>query len=783
MATDVRKLNEIIDRRLGQGAYEGYGRLQKIESRIESISEVRDKVQNLDGLVKEINGQIASQNGEYYKLFADDPERQAALKALSCKPALDKLGKTIDELSKLKNRFSRRALRIAFIGRERQGKSTFIKTITGLQDKVIPAYSGDSCTGAVSVIHNAQGPLKVEVEYFTEPEFLAIVNDKLKKFFPGKSMSIGSLPYLKSLTLPPTIDIPDSSLISEYMKFKKSYVDHFDDYYQLIGQGRISYEDENEIAQHVAQYEEFPQEVPGSEKEVKNDGSTVWRCSYYKYVAVKSVDIYTPFQVADNQKIELVDTIGIGSAADTQAIEEEMFRVLREDCDAAVNIFRPGKTADYPDEQTNLLNSLRANLPDRDPDKWIVYVVNRASHGDFKNDASVDSVMPRITAILNGYKEKCPVAWAHDVIGDNLQDISDKLINPLLALIGQNLDELDDNLTKQAADLSQSAYNECVALLKATNEITSSDTSGDALTLFDEKLFPDLEKDFNRAMNDLDEGGYAIHKEDPYELIEAEYANIIDNIDTHVPTEESIYEMIQTSALLPADTLFNNLAEQWRNDIFSDFEKVTAGIMDDLQEKVKADVTNALYTQGLLGRLPIKDGPSATWLQNLIVQYVDQQTYPNLYEAFMYILNYRISIEGYVEYKVAHSLNIIDRTSSEFIPYGGERPEDFKERAEQVWQELINRILHIQNSMKMWIDDFSKIPNHSAYSRVHKFHVRVATDEDGKKEFKRLYRKNRGLIWSSELQNASNAEKAYGRWTTCTKELQNVTIIENFRMN
>lgn len=151
--------------------------------------------------------------------------------------------------------------------------------------------------------------------------------------------------------------------------------------------------------------------------------------------------------------------------------------------------------------------------------------------------------------------------------------------------------------------------------------------------------------------------------------------------------------MIQTSALLPADTLFNNLAEQWRNDIFSDFEKVTAGIMDDLQEKVKADVTNALYTQGLLGRLPIKDGPSATWLQNLIVQYVDQQTYPNLYEAFMYILNYRISIEGYVEYKVAHSLNIIDRTSSEFIPYGGERPEDFKERAEQVWQELINRIL------------------------------------------------------------------------------------------
>lgn len=111
-------------------------------------------------------------------MLSSDPEALAQFEEVSCKSATDNLTVLIDSLKLLKKRFEREAIRIAFIGRERQGKSTFIKTITGLNDKVIPAYSGNSCTGAVSVIHNVQRvkdeagndvKVKVVAEYYDTP--------------------------------------------------------------------------------------------------------------------------------------------------------------------------------------------------------------------------------------------------------------------------------------------------------------------------------------------------------------------------------------------------------------------------------------------------------------------------------------------------------------------------------------------------------------------------------------------------------------------------------------
>ena len=87
------------------------------------------------------------------------------------------------------------------------------------------------------------------------------------------------------------------------------------------------------------------------------------------------VDIYKKFDVESTEKLELVDTIGIGSSADSALIEEEMYRVLREDCDAAVDLFRADKTPNYPQEQTSLLDNISKKLSDRNPSKWIVYVL------------------------------------------------------------------------------------------------------------------------------------------------------------------------------------------------------------------------------------------------------------------------------------------------------------------------------------------------------------------------------------------------------------------------
>lgn len=789
MALNSELIEQILDKRLGRGIYEGKGRLQNINGKIAALRKVSDKVEALSSLIVAIRKELKTESGNYFKFLSSDPEALSKFYDVSCKDAQIKLKLLMEELERLKSRFSRKALRIAFIGVERQGKSTFLKTITGLNDRVIPAYSGNSCTGAVSVIHYSDEPLKVDVEYFSEQEFLDTVKIKLEKYFPNNKFYIGKLADVKNLSLPECLG-ENATLTenTEYHKFKTSYIEHYDDYCDLVGIGLKSYYDEAIIAQHVAQYEEFPNKVEGSKEKEKNNGSIVWEKRYFKYVAVKNVDIYTPFKIADTSLLELVDTIGIGGAADSVLIEKEMYRVLREDCDAAIDLFRPEKTGDYPRKQTDLLDNIWKKLSDRDPSKWIVYVINKATHGEFLNVASVADVMPVIQNALAVKSTKKPVAWAKDIVGDDLDEVTNLLINPLLDLITSNLDTLDDNLMNDVDNLAKETYSQCLSLVKAASDVTSASLSmsGDVLSLFDETLFKDLLKDFGYALNQLDELGYAKKKDQKCKELENEYKRVLDNIDEYLPNESDIHERFITGAILSQSQVFEEYVEQMRNDIFASFENVNATVLIPLQEKVKSELAAVLYEQGKLKCLPLKsseNGPSMEWLQELLDNYIDENVYPYLNKAIQFILNYQINIEGMVEYNVARALSVIDKTNREFIPYKGAFTDNFEEKASEVWQELCNRLMPVVNRMKSWIGDFTLIPSHSFYSRVHKFHIKLMTDQGGVKDFRRFYRNNMGQIWNNEILNIHQTEKAFGDWTSRVNDLKAVVTNDNFKMN
>lgn len=795
MSTITQQIEEILDKRLGRGIYAGHGRLQKIESRIAALETVKENVEQLDALVSTIQKQIEEKHGEYYNMLVSDPDALSQFEEVSCKSSKEKLLHLIDALKLLKKRFEREAIRIAFIGRERQGKSTFIKTITGLNDKVIPAYSGNSCTGAVSVIHNAQRvqdesgkdvKVKVVAEYYDTPTFLSMVNEKLRRFFPDGSIKVGRLEQIENLNLPDNLPGNQSTkVIAEYLKFKTSVVENFREYSHLIGVGIRNYYIEDEIAQHVAQYEEFDHAVNGSHEVKKDDGTIVYQLDYFKYVAVKNVNIYTSFEIETTKKLELVDTIGIGSSADSEAIEAEMYRVLREDCDGAIDMYRPDVTPNYPQEQADLLDNLITNLADREPEKWVVYVLNKITNGFFKNASSAQSVLTTANNIISGKNPK-PVAWTKAIDGTNFEDVRDELVSPLLSLIAKNLDELDQNLINQTDGLCKDAYNECLKLVKAANAVISAGVglSADAMSLFDEKLYKELLKSFGYAMNQIDQKGYATKRDTECFQLEQAYSNIINEIDVYIPDEEEILERFETGALVTQNQMFEEYVEQMRNDIFTAFEDVNSKVLHPLQEKVKTDLIEILFNQGLLKNLPTShETPSIEWLKDVMDNYVDEAKYPNLRKALQFILDYQINIEGLVEYNVTKSLYILDKTHSEFIPYKGEFTEDFEQKASDVWQELCNRLTPVQNRLRDWISSFTLIPSHSFYSRVHKFHVKVMTDADGKEDFRRFYRKNMGLIWAGEINAAGKTQKAFGDWTERVKNLQQVVTSDNFKLN
>ena len=177
------------------------------------------------------------------------------------------------------------------------------------------------------------------------------------------------------------------------------------------------------------------------------------------------------------------------------------------------------------------------------------------------------------------------------------------------------------------------------------------------------------------------------------------------------------------------------------------------------------------------------DTPSLEWLREIIENYISEDKYPSLYKAMRFILDYQINIEGLVEYNVTKSLYVLDKTHAEFIKYQGEFTEDFEQKASDVWQELCNRLTPVQKRLRDWISSFTLIPSHSFYSRVHKFHVKVMTDTEGREDFRRFYRNNMGMIWASEINAAGKAEKAFGDWTERVNALQAVVTSDNFRLN
>lgn len=790
MATITKQIEAILDKRLGRGIYEGHGRLQKIEASINALYSVHEKVKEFDCLLVEVQKQIDQKQGTYFNMFSSDPDALAQFDEVSCGKSEHKLNYVINELEKLKQRFQREALRIAFIGYERQGKSTFLQSMTGLPNEVIPAYNGTSCTGAVSIIHNTDSEFRVDIEFCSVAEFIDNLKSKLKGLFPNKSFIINNIDDIRHIDIS---DYQGDDALEVKKMIGNNVINHLDDYKDYLGSNKLNIYKEDEVMEFVAQYREF-EAIPVGENSADFDKrviskdadgnplEVVYRKRYYKYLAVKSVNIYCPFLYQDCGKIEFVDTIGLGASINPEGIEREMFRVLRDDCDGAIDVFCPAPTGGALNKfQKDIFKKINEQLKARNPRMWMAYAINGIPSGHSSNIQNI----PDILKELGDMGESLPFGLYKEVNAKDRDDVNNNLLVPLLELITANLDSLDDAMVATVETSCKEAYSECLSLIKAANAVTSASAgyNADTLSLFDEKLFKELLKSFGYEMNQIDQKGYATKRESSCYPLEQAYANIIDEIDVYIPEEEQLLERFETGALVTENQVFEEYVEQMRNDIFTSFENVNTKVLHPLQEKVKSDLIDILYNQGLLKNLPssLKE-PSTEWLREIMDNYVDENTYPALRKALQFILDYQINIEGLVEYNVTRSLYILDKTNSEFIPYKGAFTEDFEQKASNVWQELCNRLTPTQNRLRDWIGSYTLIPSHSFYSRVHKFHVKVMTDADGIEDFKRFYRKNMGLIWSNEINAVGKTQKAFGDWTDRVKGLQQVVKSDNFKL-
>lgn len=786
MPTITEKINEIIDRRLGRGQWTGRGRLQQIERAEAKMELIRQRITALQDLLTLIRHQQIEHRGEYFAMLQREPQIVEKLDAVNLKNVIDALGALQEELELLKKRFSRESVQIAMIGRERQGKSTLIQSITNLGNDVIPAFDGSSCTGAVSIIHNYDGPFYVNLTFFERSELVTTINDKLNRYFPGKSLRITSPEQIPSLAA----QIGDSAR-GDALKFKMDYINHYDDYCELIGHAPITLNDEAIVAQYVAQYQLFAEreQVPEGyeiEETPTKDGKGIqYKVLYFKYLAVKSANIYTRFEYGDSGKLVLVDTIGIGPK-DDGSIRSQMMKVIREDCDGAIDIFRPDSLGNcIDDKQMDILEEVSTKFADRLVDKWLVYVINEVREGDGRNMHLTPQLLRDAQALTNG--EKTRFAWATKVCGKAQKDVVQNLVIPQLNLITENLDSIDLSMMKKAEEKSLVLYNEYVMLCQSVRAVLSSSFINQGQPI------KDLEALFNKitlssAMRQLDDAKFSL-QDKPCEEIATRLSEITEEtISDALPNLDEIIRDVEAGVKAPV-VIFTEKINEFRNRIFDLYEDVNIEQLRPLQEAVKMEMMELFYNEGMLGKIPLvgynlSDGPSTEWLSILVEETVDQKNYPDVYDAFHLILDYQISIEGLIEYNVAKSVHLINPMYPEFytMPFVPLPTNNVEEQANHILQEIFNRITHIQVNMRKWTNDFAMIPSHSFFARVHKVREKLFLSPEGFNQLRYYYFANCSSIWREEIKGKEMVANAFGGWNDMCEQLSALMDKKNFEI-
>lgn len=746
------KINDIIDRRKGQGAYEGKGHLQVVLNKITFLERIKQILIDYNNFRNRAFAQIQNKKGEYYEFSMEDPAFEQKIISATPDDAIITVERALDKLKELKVRFERDTINISVIGRAGQGKSRLLQSISGVDNAIIPADSGGDCTGAKSVICNSSEPLCAYINCYNEKELLEQVQRYLD------SLNYGEI--LGSVSQIPAIDtnrIAEKELTNKqesYYERLLAYVNHYNEYSALIGTTRqVSAKDD--IRQYVAQY--------------LLDGTKV-----YKFLAVKEVQICTPFNYADAGKIMLIDTIGLGDTS--IGLREKMLDTLVNDSDAAIMLRRPDKERDGVREEDNdLYDMINERMAGRDIEKWLFYVLNIYADNSKTGENLYEQLMRKFGKTLKA-------AFIKKIDCADKNAVEEKLIIPMLDNLSSNLTDVDNSLLRVANTLLINSYNEFFALgervksLSDSNFVKALDAGGLFDTLYEDEL------NLARKLEELNlqYKNHTVKCED----IENEVKKSLVTITDECPTYDEILNNLKDGKTHPA-TLYEKMSDQYRALISDKFDEINKETVVALQEGLKHSIIEVLRADdgGRLNIVPLNTENSAPdnieWLDAFITQKLTE--FPIVKEAFLDILNYRLNIEGMLEYYVNTSLEYLDpEEKKKFTRIDFSSVESKEEEAELIEQALLAAARDVAHTLVNMIQDLLQIPYNSFYARIRKLRERIIYSKHGGRELKNLYRQFATQIWRERFAMVATKQVTMGELNAICDKFVNNRIKSQF---
>lgn len=693
-------------------------------------------------------------------LLRENTNRQVLehLKKIDFGDIQERISSELIVLSKLRSRFSRNTLNIGVMGLMGQGKSTLLKSLSGLSDREIPAYEGAACTAVRSVVYNREGSVEVRVVLHSEKTFLEEV----------------ILPYYKSLELKPepnNLDEFAQASLPEQMPVgatNEAVYQHLQsDYFQNLEQYRHLIVPGTEPLEKIITVEEVPEYV-------RQERNSQGKLLTFKHLAVREVNIFCPFENPDVGKIALVDIPGLGDSK--LGDETVMLETLGKSVDVVLFITRPDPQryqwrkvdTDLYDIAAQELNNLAGRA---------FMVINHSQRTQNMNacKALQDTLKMQVVS--------CEIADCSN------PDDANQVFNRILNYLAQHILEIDQEYARQSQERLLKIQQDIDLIIQSARKVfsgTDSDLSRIIDDTYDDLFGTDRDgwwREITIAFQNLRREFAERCKLPSHSLessIEKVYKNCKENagILTANNPEKEINQQIQASNPMKAYGDYRDLLRTLLSDHFSNLDEA---LKESIKE-VKVRIAEILITSGKLDvLLNSLEGPEfIKAFRELLEQ--EHSDLKRLQQSFQIIDSFELSYSGLIEPQIYQHLvelsNIQlsdDESQDVTLKVGPNTNADLILTALQIdYDRTVARI-------KAALEELVYQPSIAAYARIEKFIDNIIYHKEAQKDWKKFLRRVRAKVWAEEIGNLEQEQQRQKNWLNNIKQLEEINRVETIQ--
>ncbi|BDA76474.1 hypothetical protein CAL7716_106400 (plasmid) [Calothrix sp. PCC 7716] len=607
-------INHVDDKKISRNISQIIQRRQHLANRVQPV------YQNLRALLTEI--QHLNQHRQEIKTTLDNFEAKESLDEINLLSIEKSICQEIFHLEQLQQRFSRSTLNIGVVGWTGQGKSTFLKSFSGLTDNEIPALPGGACTAVRSTIQHSDGDTHAIVTFHSETSFLQEV---IAPYY--EKLSLGNPPA----NLDEFANLPFPNLPNDETTTKQTMYNHLrNDYYLPLNNYR-----------NLLQAGK-PRQVKISKDAIKNyviqQRNEKNLLTTFNHLAVREVKILCRFVKTEVSLLGLVDVPGLG---DTRLGDEDlMLETLGREVDIVMFLRRPDSVRYFWEKRDNDLYDIVSKALPNFSNRAFLVLNHKTTSSNFKACQSLRKNLGEMKFVMS------------EIADCNNPDEAHRILELILQYLDKHIEELELRYAKSCQDsLIRLYYTIESDLGKAQNAMKQFTQEN---KLF-RRLFDDFKRNLSNGLRDLvEELAQEQNLPDPdFEAVVTKALEACEN-ETVIPSEEEIRNRARSLGLHNSyKATYCVLIAELRAHLSKNFLSLDNGLQQAANQ-LKVRIAKVLIEQSGLSNLT--DATGAAFLERVTEMLVEQGKYSELELGFRTLVEFNISYGALILQSIRQNL-------------------------------------------------------------------------------------------------------------------------------